>query len=120
MDDQGGGNYHYRYHGEDQGVETTGDGALSVTATAGKLTVNAPKLNSGNNQVQLYGANDISVSLGSRRQNSDSTLDFKGHTPTLVKAIDVTSPSVPTATTTKKAPSFMSDAQASCEYWGFC
>ena len=66
--DQGGGNYHYRYHGEDKGVETTGDGALSVSATAGKLTVNAAKLtvnaaklNSGKNRVQLYGAKGIDV-----------------------------------------------------------
>ena len=64
MDDQGGGNYHYRYHGEDQGVETTGDGALSVSATAGKLTVNAAKLNSGNNRVSLYGAKGIDVTHG--------------------------------------------------------
>lgn len=174
MNDQGGGNYHYRYHGEDKGVETTGDGALSVSATAGKLTVNAAKLNSGKNRVQLYGAKGIDVShgeivdkevtssnhkggglfsrshtrdyesweahqvktsditgdtvalvadrgditlkagentyhseerhskhkvglmgsggigvtLGSRSQSSDNTLDFKGHTPTLVGAID--------------------------------
>ena len=64
MDDQGGSNYHYRYHGEDQGVETTGDGALSVSATAGKLTVNAAKLNSGKNRVQLYGAKGIDVTHG--------------------------------------------------------
>ena len=30
----------------------------------------------------------IVVNLGSRRQNSDGTLDFKGYTPTLVGAID--------------------------------
>ena len=64
MDDQGGGNYHYRYHGEDQGVETTGDGALSVTATSDKLTVNAAKLNSGKNRVSLYGAKGIDVTHG--------------------------------------------------------
>ncbi|WP_392406573.1 hemagglutinin repeat-containing protein [Cardiobacterium hominis] len=64
MDDQGGSNYHYRYHGEDQGVETTGDGALSVSASAGKLTVNAAKLNSGKNRVQLYGAKGIDVTHG--------------------------------------------------------
>ena len=64
MDDQGGGNYHYRYHGEDKGVETTGDGALSVSATAGKLTVNAAKLNSGKNRVSLYGAKGIDVTHG--------------------------------------------------------
>lgn len=64
MDNRGGGNYHYRYHGEDQGVETTGDGALSVTATSDKLTVNAAKLNSGNNRVSLYGAKGIDVTHG--------------------------------------------------------
>ena|GEM_PF-4361504 len=34
------------------------------------------------------GSGGIGVTLGSRRQNSDGTLDFKGHTPTLVGAID--------------------------------
>ncbi|WP_314261550.1 hypothetical protein, partial [Cardiobacterium hominis] len=64
LDKKDAGNYDYHYHGEDQGVETTGDGALSVSATAGKLTVNAAKLNSGKNRVQLYGAKGIDVTHG--------------------------------------------------------
>ena len=78
MDDQGGGNYHYRYHGEDQGVETTGDGALSVSATAGKLTVNAAKLNSGKNRVQLYGAKGIDVTHGEIIDKEVTSSNHKG------------------------------------------
>ena len=78
MDDQGGSNYHYRYHGEDQGVETTGDGALSVSASAGKLTVNAAKLNSGKNRVQLYGAKGIDVTHGEIIDKEVTSSNHKG------------------------------------------
>ena len=78
MDDQGGGNYHYRYHGEDKGVETTGDGALSVTATSDKLTVNAAKLNSGKNRVQLYGAKGIDVTHGEIIDKEVTSSNHKG------------------------------------------
>ena len=76
--DQGGGNYHYRYHGEDKGVETTGDGALSVSASAGKLTVNAAKLNSGNNRVSLYGAKGIDVTHGEIIDKEVTSSNHKG------------------------------------------
>ena len=78
LDKKDAGNYDYHYHGEDQGVETTGDGALSVTATSDKLTVNAAKLNSGKNRVQLYGAKGIDVSHGEIVDKEVTSSNHKG------------------------------------------
>ena len=78
LDKKDAGNYDYHYHGEDQGVETTGDGALSVSATAGKLTVNAAKLNSGKNRVQLYGAKGIDVTHGEIIDKEVTSSNHKG------------------------------------------
>ena len=78
LDKKDAGNYDYHYRGEDQGVETTGDGALSVSATAGKLTVNAAKLNSGKNRVQLYGAKGIDVTHGEIIDKEVTSSNHKG------------------------------------------
>ena len=78
MDNRGGGNYHYRYHGEDQGVESTGDGALSIAATSGKLNVYAARLDSGNNRVSLYGARGIDIHHGESVDKEVTSSNRKG------------------------------------------
>ena len=58
-----------------------------ITLKAGENTYHSEERHS-KRKVGLMGSGGIGVTLGIRSQSSDNTLDLKGHTPTLVGAID--------------------------------
>ncbi|EEV88390.1 hemagglutinin repeat-containing protein, partial [Cardiobacterium hominis] len=59
----------------------------NITLKAGENTYHSEERHS-KHKVGLMGSGGIGLTLGSRSQSSDNTLDLKGHTPTLVGAID--------------------------------
>ena len=58
-----------------------------ITLKAGENTYHSEERHS-KHKVGLMGSGGIGVTLGSRSQSSDNTLDLKGHTATVVGAID--------------------------------
>ena len=59
----------------------------NITLKAGENTYHSEERHS-KHKVGLMGSGGIGVTLGSRSQSSDATLDLKGHTATVVGAID--------------------------------
>lgn len=60
-------------------MHTTGDGKLSVIATEDKLTLKAAALDSGKNQVYLYGAKGVDAEAGETVEHNISASDNKKH-----------------------------------------
>ena len=81
-----------------------------ITLKAGENTYHSEERHS-KHKVGLMGSGGIGVTLGIRSQSSDNTLDLKGHTPTLVGAIDGN-------VTIHAAPSLCWVCLAPCEYQG--